>query len=58
MIDIIKSIKRGFLYHNKKPKISMVTNGSLRFDSSTREFYESLKGYVGARKVKEFENVM
>lgn len=29
-----------------------------RIIDKEREFYESLKGYVGARKVKEFENVM
>ena len=29
-----------------------------RIIDKEREFYESLKGYIGTRKVKEFENVM
>lgn len=57
--DIIKSIKRGFLYHNKKPKISMVTNGSLRFDSSTREFYESFSDIlISVHGYQEVHNMM
>lgn len=49
-----KTLMEEILFHEVWCKCEWI----YRIIDKEREFYESLKGYIGARKVKEFENIV